>query len=89
MAVIDIPPEAVAAFQRYEAGVLPLLALHGGRLDRRLSTRDGTTEVHVLSFASESHYRDYLDDPDRSSLRQLLDGVDLLQRVVESLADVG
>ena len=83
-----MPPEAVEAFQRYEERVLPLLARTGGRLERRLGTPDRTTEVHVLSFDSESDYRRYLDDPDRRSHRQLLTGLDLAQRVVESLVDV-
>ena len=88
MAVIDVPPDGVGAVQRYEERVLPLLARHGGRLDRRLATRDGTTEVHVLSFAAESGYRNYLVDPDRTSHRRMLTGLDLAQRVVESLVDV-
>ena len=88
VAVIDVPPEAVPAFRRYEGGVLPLLARHGGRLERRLGTREGTTEVHVLSFTAESDYRRYLDDPDRVRHRQLLTGLDLTQRVMECLVDV-
>ena len=88
VAVIDVPPEAVETFRRYEAGVLPLLARHGGRLERRLGTPEGTTEVHLVSFASEGDYRRYLDDPDRLSHRRVLTGVDLAQRVVESLVDV-
>ena len=88
VAVVDVPPEGVAAFQRYEDGVLPLLGRHDGRLERRLRTPDGTTEVHVLSFASEGAYRGYLDDPERASHRPLLNGLDVAQRVVESLSEV-
>ena len=88
MAVLDVPPEAVAAFRRYEDQVLALLRRHDGRLERRLRTPDGTTEIHVLAFASESGYRGYLSDPERAGHRSLLAGVDVSQRVVESLVDV-
>ncbi|RBY91679.1 hypothetical protein DQ244_10280 [Blastococcus sp. TBT05-19] len=87
VAVIDVPGEALAAFGRYEDAVLPLLARHGGRLDRRLRSADGTTEVHVLSFAEESGYRDYLADPERGGHRSLLTGVETSQRVLEGLVD--
>ena len=88
VAVIDVPAEAVALFQRYEDLVLPLLAAHDGTLDRRLRTPDGTTEVHVLSFPSEAAYRGYLADPRRAQYRSVLDGVEPTSRVVESLTDV-
>ena len=55
--LVDVPNGAVPAFQAYEDRVLPLLRRHGGRVDRRLRTPDGTTEVHVLSFDSEGAYR--------------------------------
>ena len=41
-----IPPAGIAAFQAYEAQVLPLLGMHGGSLQRRLRNDDGTVEVH-------------------------------------------
>jgi hypothetical protein len=88
VSLIDVPSESVAAFRRYEDGVLPLLQKHEGLLERRLRTPGGTTEVHVLSFASESAYRGYLDDPERVAHRDLLAGVRLAQRVVEALLDV-
>ena len=83
-----MPAEAVPDLQRYEQAVLPLLQGHGGRLERRLRTPDGTTEVHVLSFASEDAYRGYLADPGRSVHRGLLAGAEPVQRVVTALADV-
>ena len=87
VAVLDVTPEGVDAFRRYEALVLPLLGRHGGRLERRLRSRDGRTEVHVLSFASRAGVDAYLADPERAGHRALLDGVTLEQRVVE-VADV-
>ena len=88
VSLVDVPSDSVAAFQRYEDHVLPLLQRHGGRLDRRLRTPDGTTEVHVLSFASQATYRGYIGDAERERHRALLAGVPLTQRVVESLSDV-
>ena len=87
-AVVDVPAGAVGAFQRYEDLVLPLLARHDGELERRLRNASGTSEVHVLSFASEAAYRGYLADPDRLAQRVVLAGVTVSQRVLEGLVDV-
>jgi enamine deaminase RidA (YjgF/YER057c/UK114 family) len=81
--VVDLKPDAVAPFDAYERRVLPLLGRHGGRLDRRLRTADGRTEVHLLSFADRAGYDAYLADPDRASAGQLLDGVDVQRRLLE------
>jgi len=64
--IARIPPAGVEAFQRYEAAVLPLLAEHGGRLDRRLRSADGTTEVHVISFDDAAGLDGYRADPRRA-----------------------
>jgi len=85
--VIDVPERGRAAFLNYEHAVLTLLVRHGGRLERRLRTPDGLTEVHVVSFPSNAGYRAYLDDPERGAQRRLLAGVELTQRVLE-VADV-
>jgi GNAT superfamily N-acetyltransferase len=81
--VIDIPPEHVEAAQRYESEVLPLLADHGGRLERRLRTGDSAAEVHLLSFASREGYDAYLADPRRTRYREGLGDVRLRSRVLE------
>ncbi len=86
-AVVDVPVGAVRAFQRYEDLVLPLLARHDGVLERRLRNAGGTTEVHLLSFASETAYRGYLADPERLAQRVVLAGVTVSQRVLEGLVD--
>ena len=86
--LVDVPSASVPAFQDYEDRALALLQRHGGLVERRLRTPDGTTEVHVLSFASESAYRGYLAEPERVAHRALLAGVELGQRVVEFLTDV-
>ena len=74
--IADIPPGAELAFQRYESLVLPALARHGGRLERRLRTNDALTEVHVVSFESQAAYDAYLADEERRSHRALFDGRD-------------
>ena len=77
------------AFRRYEDQVLPLLARHGGRLERRLRTADGAVEVHLLSFGSATAWHAYRDDPERLGHRPLLAGAEVGSRVLEGLVDVG
>ena len=74
---------AVAPFDAYERRVLPLLARHGGRLDRRLRTADGRTEIHLLSFADRAGYDAYVADPDRADAGRLLDGIEIRRRLLE------
>ncbi len=81
--VVDLADDAVAPFDAYERRVLPLLARHGGRLDRRLRSGDGRTEVHLLSFADRVGYAAYLADPDRTAAGRLLDGLDVRRRLLE------
>ncbi|GIG89144.1 hypothetical protein [Plantactinospora endophytica] len=84
VAVLDVPAEHLAAFRRYEDLVLPLLAEHGGRLEQRLRTGDGCTEVHLVSFAGRDGYESYLADPRRAAYRQReLRGVELASRFLE------
>ena len=89
--VVDLAEHAVAPFAAYEQQVLPLLRRHGGRLDRRLRTADGRTEVHLLSFADRAGYDAYLADPDRTAAAHLLDGLDSddLRRRLLELTDAG
>lgn len=67
--------------------MLPLLADHGGRLERRLRTDDSTTEVHLISFGSEAGYRAYLSDPERRRSQPLLGDATITQRVLEGLVE--
>ena len=80
--VADLSPDAVSAFQSYESLVLPLLARHGGRLERRLRTEDALNEVHIVSFASQDGYESYQADEERQAHRALLDGVEVVQRLL-------
>ncbi len=81
--VADVPAADVRAFQEYESLVLPLLARHAGRLDRRLRNADGTVEVHIVSFDSRAGYESYMADPERLTHRDRLSGAHVDQRVVE------
>jgi enamine deaminase RidA (YjgF/YER057c/UK114 family) len=81
--VVDLEPDAIAPFDAYERRVLPLLARHGGRLDRRLGTADGRTEIHLISFADRAGHDAYLADPDRAAAGRLLEGVDVRRRLLE------
>jgi enamine deaminase RidA (YjgF/YER057c/UK114 family) len=85
--VADLAAGAVGPFDAYERRVLPLLARHGGRLDRRLRTADGRTEIHLLSFADRAGYDAYLADPDREVAGRLLDGLDVRRRLLEVTDD--
>jgi hypothetical protein len=66
-AIFRIPAAGLAAFQAYEAAVLPLLAEHDGTLQRRLRTGDGATEVHVIHFPSAARLDAYRADPRRAA----------------------
>ncbi|GMK37773.1 hypothetical protein PCCS19_08270 [Paenibacillus sp. CCS19] len=67
-----IPEAGVAQFNAYESCVLPLLADHGARLERRLRTEDGQHEVHVIWFPSGRAFDEYRNDPRRSQYAKLL-----------------
>jgi hypothetical protein len=70
--VAHVEPEGVALLQRYEDRVLPLLAEHGGVLERRLRSDDGRTEIHVMTLPSAEALTRYRSDPRRDALRDLL-----------------
>jgi enamine deaminase RidA (YjgF/YER057c/UK114 family) len=88
--VVDLAENAVAPFAAYEQRVLALLGRHGGRVDRRLRTPDGRTEIHLLSFADRTGYDAYLADPDRAAAGHLLDGLTIQRRTLDvTAADPG
>lgn len=70
--VARIPAEGVAAFRGYEELVLPVLAEHGGRLERRLVSDDERVEVHIVWFPSAVAFAGYRDDPLRAAHAKLL-----------------
>lgn len=81
--IADMQPDAALAFRDYEDQVLPLMSRHRGRLERRLRSPEGTSEVHVVSFESRAHYDLYISDPERLAHRHRLAGVAVEQRVLE------
>ncbi|MGD9804916.1 MAG: hypothetical protein AB7E81_05245 [Hyphomicrobiaceae bacterium] len=70
--IARVPPEGIAAFQAYEAAVLPLLANYAGTLERRMRNEDGTTELHVVRFASRSEFEGFRADPNRLAAAPVL-----------------
>lgn len=67
VSVIRIPSVGIDDFRAYEDAVLPLLPEFNGCLERRLRNTDGTIEVHILSFASDTDFQDYRNDPRREA----------------------
>ena len=70
--IARIPTEGITPFNDYEAKVLPLLADHGGVLQRRLRTEDGTVEIHLVWFPSEAAFAAFRDDPRRAANAPLM-----------------
>ena len=70
--VLRVPPQGLEMFQAYEDHVLPLLARHGGDLQRRLRSKDGLTEVHVIRFPSTDSFDRFRADPDRARHNDLM-----------------
>jgi uncharacterized protein (DUF1330 family) len=70
--IVRIPAHGITAFQEYEARVLPLLAEHGGVLQRRLRDDSGATEIHLIRFPSVAHFDRYRADPGRAAHAHLM-----------------
>ncbi len=70
--IARLPAGGTAAFEAYESAVLPLLAEHGGRLERRLRSDDDRVEAHVVSFPGEAEAAAYRADPRRTGVATLL-----------------
>ncbi|WP_200215300.1 GNAT family N-acetyltransferase [Micromonospora coerulea] len=83
VALVEFGTDAVEVGQRYEETVLALLGRHGGRLERRLRTGDGRSEVHVIRFATRAGYESFLADPERAALRAALGDAATVTRVLE------
>jgi hypothetical protein len=81
--VARIPREGVVDFQDYEGRVLPLVAEHGGILERRLRNGDGTIEMHVLRFPSRTGLDAYRGDMRRQQAASLLARSGAAMEVVE------
>ena len=71
--IARIPAEGIADFRAYEDAVLPLLPEFNGRLERRLRSHDGMTEMHIVSFASDADFQSYRNDSRRAAQARLLE----------------
>ncbi|MEU4640035.1 GNAT family N-acetyltransferase [Micromonospora sp. NPDC023814] len=81
VALVELPE--AEGDRRYEDTVLGLLGRHGGRLERRLRTGDGHTEVHLIRFDTRDGYDAFLADPERVALRAALGDAAPAARVLE------
>jgi hypothetical protein len=81
--IARIPPEGITTFAMYEDHVLPLLAEHGGVLERRLRSEDGLVEIHVVGFSSAPAFARFREDPRRAQHARELEAsgarIELLQ----------
>ena len=71
--IARIPVEGIEHFRAYEDAVLPLLPEFNGRLERRLRNQNGTIEMHIVSFASDTDFQNYRNDPRRTARASLLE----------------
>jgi hypothetical protein len=67
LVTIELKGADLAAFEAYEATVLPLLAKYGARLEMRLRALDDSSETHLLSFPNAEAFQGYLADPARAA----------------------
>ncbi len=70
--IARIPEAGIATFNAYEDKVLPLLTDHGGVLQRRLRTGDGTVEIHLIGFPSEAAFEAFRLDKRRAEHAALM-----------------
>ena len=87
VAVVEMAGGHAEAGRRYEDSVLALLGRHGGTLERRTRGTDGTTEVHLIRFASRAGLDSFMVDPDRLAHRAAIGDAAPTTRVIE-VADV-
>lgn len=87
LVTITLKPNGLAAFEAYEAAVLPLLERYDARLEARVRSKDATEETHLLWFPDEAAYKGYLADGDRAATAPLFaeSGATAQVKEVESL----
>lgn len=73
LVAIDLRDADLARFEAYEAQVLPLIAVHGGRIDMRVRALDGQSETHLLHFPDAAAFEAYRADPKRLAALPLWD----------------
>jgi hypothetical protein len=83
VAIVEMVPGHAEAGQRYEDAVLELLERHGGTLERRTRSSDGTAEVHLIRFTNRARYQAFMIDPDRTAHRVHAGDAVPMTRVIE------
>ena len=68
---IDISAADVALYDAYEAKVLALLENYGAKLEPRLRSADGRTEVHLLYFPDVEARNAFRADPARAAVQDM------------------
>jgi hypothetical protein len=86
-AIVRMSEEDVDGGQRYEDLVLALLPVYGGRVERRLRSNDGLTEVQILWFPSFEAMEAVIEHPDRQAARDRL-GADVPATEVIEVSEV-
>lgn len=71
-AIVRMSDEDVEGGQQYEDLVLGLLPTHGARVERRLRSEDGRSEVQVLWFPSFEALAAVIEHPERQAARDRL-----------------
>jgi hypothetical protein len=72
VAVVHLSDTDLDGGRAYEDLVLALLPAHGARVERRLRTPDGRTEVQELWFPSRTVLEAVMNHPDRLAARAKL-----------------
>jgi hypothetical protein len=83
VAIVEMVPGQVEAGRRYEDAVLELLGRHGGVLERRIRSTDGTVEVHLIRFPDRAGYESLIADPARAAHRLQAGDAAPTTRVIE------
>ena len=69
VAIVEMVPGQAEAGLRYEDAVLALIDRHGGTLERRTRSTDGTAEVHLIRFQSREGLETFMVGPARIAHR--------------------
>lgn len=83
LVTIDLTKADIAAFDHYEAQVVPLLAQYGAEMEVKVRSIDRRTEVHILYFPDDAAHRAFLADPTRQAMRPIMDACGATSTVVE------
>jgi hypothetical protein len=65
LVTVDLATADLALFESFEAKVLQLLPMYGGRLEVRVRAIDNSSETHLLYFPDAQSYESYRSDPAR------------------------